>query len=250
MKPFRELILSQVGKAAIVCGGADSAPADFERAIDGHPDACIISANQHGLWLSKRVDYITCYDNIHGILVDTCKTLEMDTWPPVISYHPLSTYRLLEYPVWPMSGQLACWIAAALGCCPIILVGMGCYKPGEGTYFHDATFQSEGLRIPLETHLADWGRVKKALASARIRATSGPLLSMFPAFDPAEKHDDYVLPDRLALLASQTGKVVKITHAQGARVGADCFEQNTIVELPKKDAEHLFRRRRAVPARI
>jgi hypothetical protein len=251
MKLFRELLLSRAGKAAIITGGSIALPADFHLASARYPDAVVISPNQHGCVIGVEVDFICCYDNIHGILRDAAEKHRISVWPPIITYHTIpghEVYKLLEYPVWPMSGQLACWIALSLGCCPIILCGMGCYNPNEGTYCHDADFKSEGLRIPLETHKDDWIRVREALKSARIRAVSGPLVGIFDQFDPNERFDDYVLPDRLKLLESQTGKVVKITRP--CRVGEDRFEPDMIVEIPRKDAENLFERRRAVPARV
>lgn len=248
MKLFRELVLSRVGTAALVTGGSASLPAEMDVVLARYPDATIISANQHGVLAKRRdVDFLVCYDNIHGILREAAEKHGIEKWPPILTYHPISDYRLLEYPVWPMSGQLACWVAVALGCCPIILTGMGCYG-GDVTYFHDPDFPSDGRKSEVEVHVGHWRRVAKALGSARIRVVDGPLVGeVFPRFDPAEDFSDYVLPDRLTLIQQQTGKVVKITRP--CRIGADCFEPDMVVELPRKDAQSLFEKRRAVPAR-
>lgn len=251
MKPFRELLLAHTGRAAIITGGSGALPSDVERAASVYSDAVVISSNQHGCLLGRKVDYICCYDNIHGILQETASKHSLAGYPPIITYRDIpghEVYRLLEYPVWPLTGQLACWIAYTLGCCPIILTGMGCYQKSESIYFHNPNLATEGWRVPLDTHLADWQRVKDALAGARIRVVSGPLVGMFPELDPNEDFSDYQVPDRLALLKEHSGKVVKIIRP--CRVAEDCFEPDMIVELPRKDAQNLFDRRRAVPARV
>lgn len=250
MKLFRELLLSEVGRPALIVGGSDTAPDDIEMALSAYDNSVVIGVNQHAnIHLHEDdVDFLVCYDNIHGILEDAKKKHGVRRWGKIVTYHPFADYKLLEYPVWPGSGYLAVWIAYNLGCCPIVLAGMGCYSTPGRTYFHDHAAVSDGSRIPPEEHVKHWRRLRDAMGSAHIRSTSGPLLDVFPKLDPKEDFSGYAIPDRLELLKMQTGKIVKITHPQGARVGAEHFEPETIVELPRKDAAYLFERRRAVPA--
>ncbi len=250
MKLFRELLLSEVGRAAVIVGGSDTAPDDIEMALSAYDTAVVVGVNEHAnIHLHPDdVDYLVCYDDIR-VKMDRARVRHGVTrFAPMVSYHPWADYKLLEYPVWPGSGYLAAWVAYNLGCCPIVLCGMGCYSTPGFTYFHDPAAQSDGSRIPVAEHVRHWQRVRDAMGAARIRSTSGPLLDVFPQLDAREDFSDYRVPDRLELLKAQTGKMVKITHPRGARVGKEHFECGTRVELPRKDAANLFERRRAVPA--
>lgn len=242
MKLFRELLLSGVGRAAIVIGGGMSAPEQVARAAAAYPDALRISANAHGGFLGD-VDYMASIDDVHAEIRATGNAV------PFISHHPWADYRLVEQPQLDNSGCLATWVAWNLGAAPILLCGMDCYLGGDGNvYFHDQDAESTGTRLDWKAHARNWARLAASLPdSAPVRTMGGPLEGVFDLFDPLEDFSGYVPPSRQALLRETEGKRVRFTRE--TRIGDELFLVGQVVELPLRDARRAVQQKRAVPAR-
>ena len=169
-KTLHDLSGAHKGRPAVVIGGGPSAP---EQLKSCPADALYISANQHGCFL-RRCDYVYCADAVEE------RINLRESGVPIISPRPSADYQISEQR-FSGSGAMAAYCAWLMGCAPILLVGMDCYQ--GGTYFHDASAESVGKRIPLHRHLARWAPLV-ALAGNNFRVFSGPLVGLFLLYEP------------------------------------------------------------------
>lgn len=204
-RPLADLIGAHAGRPAFVMGGGESLPADLERA----PRDCIyISANQHGCIL-RACDYIVAID-LFGArklkMPDGSERTLRSFGVPVISVRREDAdIRIFEKPT-ANSGASGAWVAWAFGCAPILIGGMDCYT--GGTYFHDRKAVSTGKAVPLSGHKGRWETMLKVAPGAMIRAMSGPLIGLFPAYDPTEPVQLQTLPDQIK---GTRGTVLRLT---------------------------------------
>lgn len=214
MRPLADLIHAHAGRPAFVMGGGDSLPKDLERA----PRDCVyISANQHGCFL-RTCDYIVAIDSWFKKDFKTPQgtTMRMrDFGVPVISVRREDAdIRMFEKPT-SNSGVSAAWVAWVMGCAPILIGGMDCYT--GGTYFHDPKAQSSGRSVHLTQHLGRWAKLPQVAPDGMFRVMSGPLVGLFPAYDPAEAVRS---PARPSAIKGTRGTVVRLNkrillgHAQ------------------------------------
>jgi hypothetical protein len=171
------------GRPAAVLGGGPSLPADMERL----PAGCLlIAVNNHAFHVCEP-DFMVYNDRPvdHpdlGAAIYACAGKVTR-----VSSDPTSDV-LFDVDVWTgfYSSNTATWFACWLGCDPVILCGMDCYQ-GEKKYFHEWT-RMPGLvdfvNLPLEHHIRPWIEDSKNMCphSERIRAMSGPLVSVFGAY--------------------------------------------------------------------
>jgi hypothetical protein len=71
-----------------------------------------------------------------------------------------------------------------MGCAPILLAGMDCYR--GAVYWHAPKAQSTGQHLQLSNHLVKWRSLAAKYPLAMYRSMGGPLADIFPAYDPAE----------------------------------------------------------------
>jgi hypothetical protein len=115
--------------------------------------------------------------------------------------------RIFEKPT-ANSGVTAAWAAWVMGCAPIITGGMTCYT--GGTYFHDAKAVSSGCAIHLTQHLGRWSKLKEVAPDGMFRAMSGPLIGLFPAYDPSEPVRQPACPSGIK---GTRGTIVRLTKS-------------------------------------
>lgn len=177
----RDLWSAHSGQPAVVLGGGPSLPADYEIKPDG---AVRIAVNNHALALDPGCEYcvyldpwvndrLMGYDALRvtyhrGSFVDYHFELSSDVWNP------------------GFSSATATWLAAFMDCDPIILMGMDCFADKNQTYWHtEGNVQSSGNNWPLKNHQNSWRRAYvECPRYERIRVASGPLIEVFPPYDP------------------------------------------------------------------
>lgn len=183
MKLLSDLRGLHAGRPALVMGGGESLPKQAARA----PEGCVyISANQHGCLL-RACDYIVVCDDkpraqfigAGGQMV-TIKSFGV----PVISPRPSIAEYLMPKAPHNNSGVTAAWAAWVLGCAPILLAGMDCYR--GAVYWHAPKAQSTGQHLQLSNHLVKWRTLASKFPQMMLRSMGGPLADVFPAYDPAE----------------------------------------------------------------
>ena len=125
---FRDLVLSRVGKRAIILGGGPSLERDIERlnVTDGD---LVLSCNGHGA--HHRHDYAIAIDCTHTALnVPMRDHIRSKTDAPIIAPHSWADVMLGDYPLAPaktMTGLVAIWAAYAMGASVICPCGFDGY---------------------------------------------------------------------------------------------------------------------------
>lgn len=179
-----DLALSCAGRPAVVMGGGPSLPWGFVPQLTGiapPADAVLISANAHGCrlaaaGLSRMPDWIVCIDDVEPLLRPWGVPVIADkAWADVLVFH-----RSIS-----LSGVQAAFVAWALGCSPIWLLGMDLYE--GGTYFDAPEAESPGRDTPVGYQLGCWARLPELAPGGRWRAPAGSALAgVFGAIDPFE----------------------------------------------------------------
>lgn len=172
--PLSDLIMKHKGKKICLMGGAKSLASDLEKV-----DADIyISINNHGAKL-REVDYIVCMDNVHtGNKQEMRHFLREFSDAPVISPWHWGQYQMLRWPDYPYlfnSGVIGSWIAYLMGAHPIIFAGFDCYGGDKRIIGMHETFVKHN--------------------QCECRVVSGPLLQLYPAYDPKEKFKRFKTPE-------------------------------------------------------
>jgi hypothetical protein len=168
----------------VIGGGASliwtSLPGSFNAARPAG-DPVVISTNAHGVTaagvgLCRWPDFIVCVDEIQQRL--------RPFGIPLVSKREWADIELFRKPV-HTSGMLGAVVAWAMGCSPVVLLGMDLYA--GGTYWNDARANSTGTRVPWELHLERWQAVPRVVPRAQLRVPRGtPLHGLFPAYEPGE----------------------------------------------------------------
>lgn len=150
-----------------------SHPEDMTRAPPP-AEAVYISANEGGAKY-YACDYIAALDAIE-------KRLE-DFGIPIITPRPYGWVRALYQPA-NLSGICGAYYAWVMGCSPILLAGMTCFR--GGTYHDDPDAESSGNRIDYSQHVKRWAQALDRMPGADVRALGGPLIEegVVPAHDP------------------------------------------------------------------
>lgn len=217
MKPVSDLVLLHQGRAAVIIGGGESAPAHLKLAPEG---ALLISANQHGCLLTK-CDYLVACDNKPGrryVSPQGLVDLRQFGVPIISPRESMADYRLFSSPV-NSSGCIAAWCAWIMGCAPICLAGMDLYL-GKATYFHSPKAQSTGLHLPVGSHANKWVALSNNAPGAMLRPLGGPLVGAFPQYSPSE--EVVPLPSREEIMSRVVGRLAKV-KATGKQVEVDAI---------------------------
>jgi len=164
--------------AAAILGGGPSLSDDLKRLPK---DCVLIAVNDHALHFCNP-DYLVFMDIPNPQILPEL-AVAVETFSGIkVSTTPLSDVNLHGLTYWDggFTSTLATWFALHLGCDPVILCGMDCYQ-GEVKYCHPRPdFYHPVFDFPLENHLNAWaGAFEHCPHPERIRAMSGPLVSLF-----------------------------------------------------------------------
>lgn len=167
------------GRPAAVLGGGPSLPEDMKRL----PKGCLmIGVNYHAFYYCKP--HFMVYN-------DTPETNPlMEKWVELhrtihVSPEPSSDVVFDVDEVWTghFSSNTATWFALWLGCDPVILCGMDCYQ-GKVKHCPPSSYYSPIFDMPLDFFTRPWieeGRNRLPNVE-RVKAASGPLVSVFGAY--------------------------------------------------------------------
>jgi hypothetical protein len=175
------------GRPAAVLGGGPSLPGDLQKlgvSRDSRPEGMVlIAVNYHAFHL-VQADFMVYNDAPDSsdprlqAAVESCKAVRVSPDP--------STDVIFDVPVWTgfYSSNTAAWLALWMGCEPVVLCGMDCYQ-GERVYFHDYSHDVPCFHYPLDHHIRPWVEEGRNLLPhvERVRVMSGPLMSVFGAFE-------------------------------------------------------------------
>jgi uncharacterized Rossmann fold enzyme len=126
-----------------------------------------ISANHHGARV-RAVDYVVALDDEHSRLHRPMHGLIREyTTAPIIAPHAWADILLAGWPLQLLyTGPVACWVAAQMHPAQIVLAGFDCYG---------------GKASAMTMH-----RKYLPHVPGDVRVVSGPLLELYPAFEPQE----------------------------------------------------------------
>lgn len=179
MSAFRDRYL---GRPAAILGGGPSLPDDMARLP---ANSLLIAVNYHALHLCDP-DFIV-YNDDPGSDLLLAEAVYMTTATRVSSW-PSSEIEF-DVSIWTgnSSSNTAAWFALWCGCDPVILCGMDCYQ-GEAIYCHPTDRDGPHFHQPLEHYLRPWREDGRHLLPfvERLRVMSGPLMRIFPAYQPVE----------------------------------------------------------------
>lgn len=226
-----DYVRRHLGRSAVIVGGAPSRLNEIEACPQ---DAVWFSVNEHGLraraHCSPGCDYIAALDPIAEEL--------KGRGAPV-----LSTRRSADVIAFELrcanSGIFAAWCAWVMGCAPIVPIGIECYT--GGTYAHDVHAESAGRRFTLEQHLDRWAMLRRIASDIQVRAVGGPLLRIFPPYDP--KEPAAAIADAETLRAASAGETLRFTRRHGQ------FAKDAVEQFSKTEARRLIAARAVVRAR-
>jgi len=231
-----ELINRHAGRTGVVCGGGPSLPEQLARCPE---DAVYVSANQHGVML-RRCDYIMAVDAIEDRVFarpDGSRFSLRDFGIPIIAPRPAGDYWLFEQCA-PSSGVMAAWILWAMGCAPILMAGIDCYR--GPTYYHDAHARSSGKTISVENHLRRWASLMTLAPGGQFRSLGAPLSSIFPAYDPQDRRAEP--PNHARVAERMAGAWVTFQRACSEVVAPRLFAPGDRALLSKKLAKRCVQR--------
>lgn len=231
-RPISELVHRHVGRPGVAIGGGISLPHQYERIVS--LNAVHVAANQHAHVMGYRFDYVAAVDPDMPAKV-------REFGKPVIS---MATRRAhADYVIFRdgfnSSGVTAAWALWVMGCAPIILAGMDCFR--GGTYCHDPKAKSSGTGSSVEQHLRKWQKLKDICPGASFRSVGGPTEQIFPCYDPAETR--FTIPSREDLMRQVAGVIVEVKDPRDFLAGRKVGE---LVECSKSEARHAVGGRFAV----
>lgn len=224
-RTVRELVHTHVGMPAVVIGGGESAPAS----IDECPiDAVHISANGHGFHL-RPCQYVVALDK------ESIGHRRPGT--TLVSRYPWADYRILESPA-PSSGIAGAWLARLMGCTPIYIVGMDCYR--GGTYFHNPTAKSSGKSQSVETHVNRWLKFLQQFG-ADYRFIGGVMAELVANGKVIWRTD---APSREQLVSEVTGRRVCVVRSPLKMCGVPrLFRAGEVIECGPTEAKDFLQKR-------
>jgi hypothetical protein len=212
LRAFGELVMAHKGARICVMGGGPTLADDIEKV-----QADIwISSNQHGAKL-RPVDYVLAMDNLHTVLGGSMEGhIRPHTQAPIIGPWHWCDYGLTTYPLAPrllLSGVIATWAACVMGAHPVILAGFDCYGGSP---------RSVNQHRDYAPHL-----------SCPVRVVSGPLLDIWPQYDPAETFGAYVPPSEFADIPMTHG--VKVKVVKPVEIRGRAWPQGTVLTIPRHE---------------
>lgn len=161
------------GRPAVVLGSGPSLPADLAAAP---PEAVWLAVNARPAQL-VHPDFVVFTDACEG---PACTALGV---PRVSTLREWSDFSLSSE-AWDggFSSSLGAWLALHLGCRPVLLAGMDCYRGAE--HYFDGGVNAQQAGYPLHFHLRAWAPavVRCPGAAHDLRALSGPLTHLFGAW--------------------------------------------------------------------
>lgn len=211
------------GRAAVIVGGAPSRLNEIEACPQ---DTVWFSVNDHGLRARGICDYIAALDPIAEEL--------KGRGAPVLSTRRSADVLAFELRC-ANSGIFAAWCAWVMGCAPIVPIGIECYT--GGTYAHDLRAESAGRRFTLEQHLDRWAMLGRIAPGVMVRPVGGPLLRMFPRYDPAEPAAP--IADAETLRRAAIGETLRFTRRH------EEFAKGEVERFSKTEARRLIAARAA-----
>lgn len=121
------LLDSEKGRAALICGNAETVFADYAKAIQAYPNALVFGVNDVGMYLPTLHHWVS----LHG---DRLKVWKPVRWLENRSHerawlHSTDVHPQVDYvwaylnPLFALSGYFAMQIAWLMGCRPILLCG-------------------------------------------------------------------------------------------------------------------------------
>jgi hypothetical protein len=197
-------LVNQYRGPILVIGGGPSALADLhELRVANYDFKTVLSANEHGHRQTiYRIGFTVAADGVHH-----AKRQRMNTYieslgvkgVPMISPAWFADYRLPDWKLASNTGLTAIAIAAALGGGPIVVTGLDFYRledKGAATYFHDEEAESDSNK-KTRSNFEDQIEALHARIGTeqQIRPMSGPLLGMYPRWNPYEKRKPGPLPE-------------------------------------------------------
>jgi len=243
-RTVRELVHSELGRPAVVMGGGCTLMAALDRIAQ--PERCVyISANDHGAKAlrarnraGEHLSYVLCLDKIE----DRCRREQWEggrigpAWNvPLVSRHMFADYRILEYPQRD-SGAAAAWFARLLGCAPVILAGMDCYRGGV-TYWHTPKAKSSATQFPDEVHLGKWRSLRDRY-EAQYQAASGAVSALFPDLDLSVAPSPALRYNVVTDLAGEWMEFLSDHELTGRP-----FRKGTVIEIKKQEARVLEKKK-------
>lgn len=175
------------GNAAAVLGGGPSLVEDMKHL----PAGCLmIAVNYHGLYHCDHIDFMVYNDApevnpLQENAVRAHRTVH-------VSPDPSSDVEF-DVDVWMghFSSNTATWFALWLGCDPVILCGMDCYQ-GEVKHCPPSSYDSPVFHYPLDHYTRPWAEegVHKLKPLSRVKAVSGPLVSVFGKYEQLAISDE------------------------------------------------------------
>lgn len=230
-----QIALQHAGRPIVAMGGGPSLPADVARIRDA---ACWISANEHGAKL-RPVDYLVCCDDIHQALGVPMQQHLGRFGVPIIGRPQWCDYRFHDIDYSGNSGMWAILAGWILGGAPVIAAGFDCYQQG-GTYFHDRRAVSSSNGRELSDFMRRFESLREIVGADAVRVVSGPLLELWPQYDPGEVFPDYVVPDLLQSLR-ECGEVL-VRFRRSAMWRGRVYRAARDYHVSESDAERLIGR--------
>lgn len=229
-RTLTDLVHRHVGQPAIVIGGAPSWPVEYARVLEwpASEHAVVLGANQHASKGGVAVDYIVACDD------RMCDPLRA-YGRPIISPRHWADYRVLHLVV-GNSAALAVMAAWVMGCAPIIITGVECYT--GGTYADDPDAPSVGKTVTLPQHLERWGKLTASAPGAQIRPVGGPLLRLWPAWNPDEPAQPPAPAEAIRRVVA--GERVLIQRDVPRWHGAT-YRQGEVIETREHEADELVK---------
>lgn len=228
--PLSDLFDRWAGQPILVIGGGPSVTKDLPKlAAWGVKPGCVISANDHGRHQKYfPLDLAVNCDKLHCLRKLPMEGIMRALGVPVINRHSWANYRLVDWSFAGNSGLTAVAVACALGGHPVIVTGIDMWNGGR-LYFHDGSkpkpLKERHMRAGVTRHdLMKLQPLKQFAQGAHVRPVSGPLTSMFPAFDPAEK-----LPASKPVAYRATARAAKLVHLQATN--GFMLSSNDVVRL-------------------
>lgn len=166
------------GRPAAVLGGGPSLPEDLKRVPN---DAVLIAVNYHAFYYCEP-EFMVYNDTPETNPLQVKAVREHKAIH--VSPEPTSDV-LFDVDVWTgfFSSNTAAWFSLWLGCDPVILCGMDCYQ-GQQKHCAPSTYHSPMFDMPLDFYVRPWAEDCRNSVPhpERLRAMSGPLVSLFGAY--------------------------------------------------------------------
>jgi hypothetical protein len=177
MLKLSELHDKHQGRPGAVLGGGPSLPEDLKRL----PADCILIAVNYHAFHHCQPDYMVYLDDPHEIpeMLPILNNGQTNVSPEFGSHVEMD----VNYWRYCFSSTTAAWLGLWLGCHPVILCGMDMYR-GNQMYCHPTPRHVPAFDMSFDNVMRPW--IEEARARCphpeRLRAASGPLMSLFPAY--------------------------------------------------------------------